>query len=39
MVASDKVIMRGQTSSPVTRIVVALTTLLMFAAGVGMFVT
>ena len=39
MVASDKVIMRGQTSSPVTRLVVALTTMLMFAAGIGMFVT
>lgn len=36
LVASDKVIMRGQTSSPVTRIVVALTTILMFAAGIGM---
>jgi Mn2+/Fe2+ NRAMP family transporter len=39
IVASDKVIMRGQTSSLVTRIVVALTTLLMFASGIGMFVT
>jgi Mn2+/Fe2+ NRAMP family transporter len=37
LVASDRRIMRGQVSSPVTRVVVAITTLLMFGAGVGMF--
>jgi Mn2+/Fe2+ NRAMP family transporter len=38
IVASDPRIMHGQVSSPVTRVVVALTTLLMFGAAVGMFV-
>jgi Mn2+/Fe2+ NRAMP family transporter len=38
LVASDKRIMHGQVSSPITRIVVALTTLLMFGAAIGMFV-
>jgi Mn2+/Fe2+ NRAMP family transporter len=38
LVASDSRIMRGQISSPVTRGVVAITTLLMFGAGIGMFV-
>ncbi len=37
LVASDKIIMRGQISSLVTRTVVAITTLLMLAAGIGMF--
>jgi Mn2+/Fe2+ NRAMP family transporter len=38
MVATDRVIMREQTSSLLTRSVVAVTIILMFAAGVGMFV-
>jgi len=38
LVASDKRIMHGQTSSRLTRLIVGLTTLLMFAAAVGMFV-
>jgi Mn2+/Fe2+ NRAMP family transporter len=37
-VASDRRIMRGQISSPLTRVVVALTTVLMLGAGIGMFV-
>jgi Mn2+/Fe2+ NRAMP family transporter len=37
-VASDRVIMRGQISSLPTRLVVAATTVLMFAAGLGMFI-
>ena len=37
-VATDKKIMHGQPSSRIGRITVAATTLLMFAAGVGMFV-
>lgn len=36
--ASDAKIMRQQPSSPLARIVVGLTTILMFAAAVGMFV-
>ena len=38
MVATDRKIMNGQTSSRITRWVVALTTLVMFGAAVGMFV-
>jgi Mn2+/Fe2+ NRAMP family transporter len=38
MVASDPVIMHGQISSRVTRVVVGITTVLMFGAAVGMFV-
>jgi Mn2+/Fe2+ NRAMP family transporter len=38
MVASDPVIMHGQISSRVTRAVVAVTTVLMFGAAVGMFI-
>jgi Mn2+/Fe2+ NRAMP family transporter len=38
LVASDPKIMHGQISSVVTRVVVALTTLLMFGAAVGMFI-
>ncbi|MFO1469068.1 MAG: divalent metal cation transporter [Steroidobacteraceae bacterium] len=38
MVATDKVIMRNQTSSMITRSVVAITTVLMFGAAVAMFV-
>jgi Mn2+/Fe2+ NRAMP family transporter len=38
LVASDAKIMHGQVSSRVTRLVVGLTTLLMFGAAVGMFV-
>jgi len=30
--------MHGQVSSPITRVVVVLTTLLMFGAAIGMFV-
>jgi Mn2+/Fe2+ NRAMP family transporter len=37
-VASDRVIMRGQISSLPTRLVVAATTVLMFGAGLGMFI-
>jgi Mn2+/Fe2+ NRAMP family transporter len=37
VVASDKRIMHGQVSSPVTRVIVGLTTLLMFGAALGMF--
>ncbi len=36
-ICGDRVLMRGQPSSRLTRGVVALTTLLMFAAAVGMF--
>jgi NRAMP (natural resistance-associated macrophage protein)-like metal ion transporter len=36
--ASDAKIMLGQTSSPTTRLIVAVTTLFMFGAAVGMFV-
>lgn len=38
IVASDPRIMHGQVSSRVTRVMVALTTLLMFGAAIGMFV-
>lgn len=38
LVASDRVIMRGQPSSPLGRVVVGITTLAMFAAAVGMFI-
>jgi Mn2+/Fe2+ NRAMP family transporter len=38
LVASDPLIMNGQVSSRVTRVVVALTTLLMFGAAIGMFI-
>jgi Mn2+/Fe2+ NRAMP family transporter len=38
LVASDPKIMHGQVSSRVTRVVVALTTLLMFGAALGMFI-
>jgi NRAMP (natural resistance-associated macrophage protein)-like metal ion transporter len=38
VVASDRKLMCGQPSSPPSRIIVAVTTLLMFAAGVGMFI-
>jgi Mn2+/Fe2+ NRAMP family transporter len=38
LVASDKKIMHGQISSRVTRVVVGLTTILMFGAAIGMFV-
>jgi NRAMP (natural resistance-associated macrophage protein)-like metal ion transporter len=38
LVASDKTIMHGQVSSRVTRLIVGLTTLLMFGAAIGMFV-
>ncbi|HEY6482681.1 MAG TPA: divalent metal cation transporter [Steroidobacteraceae bacterium] len=38
LVASDRRIMRGQISSLVTRTVVGITTVLMFAAGAAMFV-
>ena len=37
MVASDRALMEGQPSSRVSRLVVALTTLLMFGAAAGMF--
>jgi NRAMP (natural resistance-associated macrophage protein)-like metal ion transporter len=37
-IASDRMIMRGQPSSGLSRTVVALTTLLMFGAAIGMFV-
>lgn len=37
IVASDRRIMRGQISSRLTRTVVAITTLLMFGAGIAMF--
>jgi len=37
LVASDTRIMHGQVSSPVTRVIVGLTTLLMFGAAIGMF--
>jgi Mn2+/Fe2+ NRAMP family transporter len=37
-VAGDRHIMRGQTSSGLTRTVVTLTTLTMFGAAIGMFV-
>lgn len=36
-VACDRKLMRNQPSTPLTRTVVALTTILMFAAAVGMF--
>ena len=38
LVASDPRIMHGQVSSPVTRVVVVITTLLMFGAAIGMFI-
>jgi Mn2+/Fe2+ NRAMP family transporter len=38
LVASDPRVMHGQVSSPVTRLVVILTTVLMFGAAIGMFV-
>jgi len=38
MIASDKKIMQGQPSSRIGRIVVAATTIAMFAAGVAMFI-
>jgi Mn2+/Fe2+ NRAMP family transporter len=38
LVASDKKIMHGQISSPVTRVVVGLTTVLMFGAAIAMVV-
>ena len=38
LVASDRKIMKGQCSSNLGRAVVALTTLAMFGAAVGMFV-
>jgi Mn2+/Fe2+ NRAMP family transporter len=38
LVSNDKRIMQGQPSSPVTRIVVIITTIVMFGAAVGMFV-
>ena len=38
MISNDKRIMQGQPSSRVTRWVVIFTTLIMFAAAVGMFV-
>jgi NRAMP (natural resistance-associated macrophage protein)-like metal ion transporter len=38
LVASNKRIMHGQTSSRITRSVVAITTLVMFAAAIGMFI-
>ena len=37
LIASDSRIMLGQPSSPITRVVVAATTVLMFGACVGMF--
>jgi hypothetical protein len=30
--------MHGQVSSPITRVVVAVTTVLMFGAAIGMFI-
>jgi Mn2+/Fe2+ NRAMP family transporter len=36
--ASDRTLMRGQPSSQLARIVVGITTLAMFGAGVAMFV-
>ena len=38
MVASDRALMRGQPSSTLSRVLVGVTTLAMFAAAVGMFV-
>ncbi len=38
IVASDRKLMRGQPSSTLSRVIVAITTVFMFAAGVGMFV-
>jgi NRAMP (natural resistance-associated macrophage protein)-like metal ion transporter len=38
VVASDRKLMCNQPSSPLSRIIVAITTLFMFAAGIGMFV-
>lgn len=38
LISGDKDIMHGQPSSPLTRLVVAITTLFMFGAGVAMFV-
>jgi Mn2+/Fe2+ NRAMP family transporter len=38
LVASDPRIMHGQVSSPITRVVVAVTTVLMFGAAIGMFI-
>jgi Mn2+/Fe2+ NRAMP family transporter len=38
LVATDRKIMKGQPSSPLAIVCVGLTTLLMFAAAIGMFV-
>jgi Mn2+/Fe2+ NRAMP family transporter len=38
LVASDRTLMRGQTSSRLGRVTVGITTAVMFAAGVAMFV-
>jgi NRAMP (natural resistance-associated macrophage protein)-like metal ion transporter len=38
IVASDRKLMCGQPSSTLSRVIVAVTTLLMFGAGVGMFI-
>jgi Mn2+/Fe2+ NRAMP family transporter len=38
LIATDKAIMQGQTSSMLSRWVVIVTTVLMFGAGIGMFV-
>ena len=38
LVASDSKLMQGQTSSPVTRWVVGVATVVMFGAAIGMFV-
>jgi Mn2+/Fe2+ NRAMP family transporter len=39
VVASDRKLMNGQPSSIPSRIIVGLTTLFMFGAAIGMFVT
>jgi Mn2+/Fe2+ NRAMP family transporter len=38
IVASDRKLMCNQPSSPLSRVIVAITTLFMFGAGIGMFV-
>jgi Mn2+/Fe2+ NRAMP family transporter len=38
LVATDKQIMGGQTSSRISRVVVAITAVIMFGAGIAMFV-
>ena len=38
LLASDDKIMLGQTSMPITRVTVAITTVVMFGAAVGMFI-